>query len=35
MAEFGYRWVWGKRQFRSLTGVEPETFLLMAERLRP
>lgn len=35
MAEFGYRWVWGKRQFRSLTGVEPETFRLMAERLRP
>jgi len=35
MAEFGYRWLLGKRQFRSLTGVEPETFRLMVECLHP
>jgi len=35
MAKFSSTWLARKRQFRSLTGVEVETFHKMADRLRP
>lgn len=35
MAKFNSAWLIRKRQFRALTGVSPETFGLMVERLRP
>jgi IS5 family transposase len=35
MAKFTWVWLVGKRQFRSLAGVEAETFREMVERLRP
>jgi transposase len=35
MAKFRSAWLARKRQFRSLTGVEAETFHEMVERLRP
>ncbi len=35
MAKFNAAWLLRKRQFRSLTGVEPEIFREMVERLRP
>lgn len=35
MAKFNAAWLLRKRQFRSLTGIEPETFRQMTERLRP
>lgn len=35
MARFRWTWLIGKRQFRSLTGVEAATFREMADRLRP
>ena len=35
MAEFNGAWLIHKQQFRSLTGVEPYTFLDFVERLRP
>ena len=35
MAEFNGAWLIHKQQFRSLTGVEPYTFLELVERLRP
>ena len=35
MAKFNSAWLFHKQQFRSLTGVEPYTFLELVERLRP
>jgi len=35
MAKFNSAWLIHKQQFRSLTGVEPYTFLELVERLRP
>lgn len=35
MAKFNSTWLLRKRQFRSLTGVEPAIFQTMMERLRP
>lgn len=35
MAKFNSAWLLRKRQFRSLTGVEPATFHMMIERLKP
>mgnify|MGYP001168059159 FL=1 len=35
MAKFNSRWLISKRQFRSLTGVEADTFRKLVERLRP
>ena len=35
MAKFNSAWLIHKQQFRSLTGVEPYTFLDLVERLRP
>ena len=35
MAKFTWAWLVRKRQFRSLTGVDAETFQTMAGRLRP
>lgn len=35
MAKFNSAWLLRKRQFRSLTGVEPAHFLDMVERIRP
>jgi hypothetical protein len=35
MAKFNSAWLIRKRQFRSLTGVEPGHFLDMVERIRP
>lgn len=35
MGKFNYAWLVGKRQFRSLTGVEPKIFHAMVARLRP
>jgi hypothetical protein len=35
MAKFISAWLVHKQQFRSLTGVEPYTFLELVERLRP
>jgi transposase len=35
MAKFNSAWLLRKRQFRSLTGVEPVMFWQMVERLRP
>ena len=35
MAKFNSAWLISKRQFRSLTGVEAETFHGLVERLRP
>ena len=35
MAKFNSVWLLRKRQFRSLTGVEADTFWIMLERLRP
>ena len=35
MAKFNSAWLIHKQQCRSLTGVEPYTFLELVERLRP
>ena len=35
MAKFNSAWLLRKRQFRALTGVEPNVFRNMVERLRP
>ena len=35
MAKFNCAWLIHKQQFRSLTGVEPYTFLELVARLRP
>ena len=35
MAKFNSAWLIHKQQFRSLTGIEPYTFLELVERLRP
>jgi transposase len=35
MAKFNSSWLIRKRQFRSLTGITPDIFLSMVERLRP
>ena len=35
MAKFNSAWLIHKQQSRSLTGVEPYTFLELVERLRP
>ena len=35
MAKFNSAWLISKRQFRSLTGVETDTFHALVERLRP
>ena len=35
MVKFNSAWLIHKQQFRSLTGVEPYTFLELVERLRP
>jgi|GEM_PF-6287150 len=35
MANFNSAWLISKRQFRSLTGVEANTFQELVERLRP
>jgi len=35
MAKFTSTWLVGKRQFRSLTGVDAKTFHKMVDRLRP
>jgi len=35
MANFNSAWLISKRQFRSLTGVEADTFRELVERLRP
>ena len=35
MAKFNSAWLISKRQFRSLTGVEAETFHKLVERLKP
>ena len=35
MAKFNSAWLISKRQFRSLTGVEADTFRKLVERLRP
>lgn len=35
MAEFNSVWLIGKRQFRSLTGIEATHFVNMVERVRP
>ena len=35
MAKFNGAWLIHKQQFRTLTGVEPYTFLELVERLRP
>ena len=35
MAKFNSTWLIGKRQFRSLTGVDAETFHKLVEQLRP
>ena len=35
MAKFNCAWLIHKQQFRSLTGIEPYTFLELVARLRP
>lgn len=35
MAKFNSAWLISKRQFRSLTGVDADTFRKLVERLRP
>ncbi len=35
MAKFNSAWLISKRQFRSLTGIEADTFRKLVERLRP
>lgn len=35
MTKFDSKWLLGRRQFRSLTGVDGKTFHKMVERLRP
>jgi len=35
MAKFNSAWLISKRQFRSLTGVEADTFGKLVARLRP
>ena len=35
MAKFNSAWLIHKQHFRSLTGVEPYTFLELVGRLRP
>jgi len=35
MANFNSAWLISKRQFKSLTGVEADTFRALVERLRP
>jgi len=35
MAKFNSAWLISKRQFRSLTGIEADTFRKLVDRLRP
>ena len=35
MAKFNSAWLISKRQFRSLTGIEANTFHKLVDRLRP
>ena len=35
MAKFNCAWLIHKQQFRSLTGIEPYTFLELVARVRP